>query len=43
MLIPTQIGIVQSMDVDTMFPSSGEESFSFSHGEEEILLYANLE
>jgi hypothetical protein len=32
-----------TMDVDTMFPPPGEEGFSFSHGAEEILLYADLE
>ncbi|KAG1832628.1 hypothetical protein DFJ58DRAFT_870250 [Suillus subalutaceus] len=31
------------MDVDTMFPPPGEEGFSFSHGAEEISLYADLE
>ena len=32
-----------TMDVDTMFPPPGEEGFSFSHGAEEVLLYADLE
>ncbi|KAG0692255.1 hypothetical protein DFH29DRAFT_817877 [Suillus ampliporus] len=31
------------MDVDTMFPPPGEEGFSFSHGAEEVSLYADLE
>ncbi|KAG2351553.1 hypothetical protein BDR07DRAFT_1501033 [Suillus spraguei] len=32
-----------TMDVNTMFPPPGEEGFSFSHGAEEISLYADLE